>query len=58
MISCNIEINEQEDLLLCEGEIVQLDLSPINSLETCIEFEQFPQYNHRSDRSFAYLGLT
>ncbi|PSR14393.1 MAG: hypothetical protein DA408_04205 [Bacteroidetes bacterium] len=42
--TCNIQINDQEDVAICQGESTNLDLSPAIPLEQEITFERFPQY--------------
>jgi gliding motility-associated-like protein len=40
---CNMEINQQEDIVLCQGQTATLDAAPANSLRQPITFERFPQ---------------
>lgn len=40
---CDMQINEQEDVLLCEGQTAVLDVSPAVNLRQPITFERFPQ---------------
>lgn len=44
-IDCDFHINEQEDLLLCQGDMSAIDLSPNQSLSECVTFEQYPDYD-------------
>ncbi|PTM14099.1 MAG: hypothetical protein DA408_04200 [Bacteroidetes bacterium] len=41
---CDIELNEQEDVILCENEAANFNVSPVGSLARPITFERFPQY--------------
>lgn len=56
--NCDLEINDQEDLLLCRGDNLQLNVSSAAVLEECITFQQFPQYafgaaNHPTNTAYA-----
>lgn len=48
---CDMQINEQEDVVLCEGETAALDLSAVNNNDECVTFESFPAI--RYDRATA-----
>lgn len=42
--NCDMQFTEQEDVVLCEGDVAALDLSQTTPLEVPITFERFPQY--------------
>lgn len=42
--NCNLDFEEQEDVVLCEGETADLDLSQLTPVQQAITFERFPQY--------------
>ena len=40
--TCDIQVNELEDVVLCEGDVTNLDACPTTGLEDDITFERFP----------------
>lgn len=42
--NCNLDFEEQEDVVLCEGEVANLDVSQIPPIAQPITFERFPLY--------------